>query len=210
MTAEPQHTLVEPLLAQLSGRFSIDEVGRVRDAHEFAARWHEGQWRKSGDRYIAHPLAVAEAAAAAHLDCIMVCAALLHDVIEVAGCDPECLRAEFGDEIADLVDRLKVFRYGAIVPDDDRIITLKLLDRLHNMRTIEYVEAGKQLSRSQETLELLVPHARRLGLPAVAEELQGLARHRIEVLAGDAGSEITATLSAPSAPALRIAWQRAA
>jgi guanosine-3',5'-bis(diphosphate) 3'-pyrophosphohydrolase len=138
MTAEPQRTLAEPLLAQLSGRFSGEELDRVRDAYEFAERSHEGQWRKSGDLYIAHPLAVAEAAAAARLDCTMVCACLLHDMPEDTGCDPRYLRAEFGDEIADLVDWLKAFRYGAPVPDDDQVITLKLLDRLHNMRTIEH------------------------------------------------------------------------
>jgi GTP pyrophosphokinase len=138
MTAEPQRTLAEPLLAQLSSRFSGEELDRVRDAYEFAERSHEGQWRKSGDLHIAHPLAVAEAAAAARLDSTMVCACLLHDVPEDTGCDPQNLRAEFGDEIADLVDRLKAFRYGAPVPDDNQVITLKLLDRLHNMRTIEH------------------------------------------------------------------------
>jgi (p)ppGpp synthase/HD superfamily hydrolase len=64
MTAESEHTLVGPLLAQLSGRFSAAELDQVRDAYEFAARRHEGQRRKSGDQYITHPLAVAEAAAA--------------------------------------------------------------------------------------------------------------------------------------------------
>ena len=146
--------------------------------------------------YITHPLAVAEAAAAARLDCIMVCAALLHDVPEDTDCARGLLRAEFGDEVADLVERLTAFRYGAAVPDDDRVITLKLLDRLHNMRTIEYVDTGQQLTRSRETLELLVPHARRLGLPVVADELQELARHRIEVLTGEGGAGMTATLYA--------------
>jgi HD domain len=155
-----------------------------------------GQRRKSGDRYITHPLAVAEAAATAGLDCAMVCAALLHDVLEDTACDPEYLRAEFGGEIANLVDRLAAFRFGAAVPDDDRVITLKLLDRLHNMRTIEYVRTGKQLSRSRETLDLHVPHARRLGLPAVADELQELALHRIQLPAGEADGEITAALCA--------------
>ena len=76
MTAESQHSpLAGPLLARLSGRFSARELDRVRGACEFAARWHEGQRRKSGDRYITHPLAVAEAAATAGLDCAMVCAA---------------------------------------------------------------------------------------------------------------------------------------
>ena len=195
MMAESPHSPVEPLLTQLSGTFAPDELDQVRRAYEFADRWHEGQWRKSGDPYITHPLAVAEAAAAAPLDSTMVCAALLHDVLEDTDCDPGLLRAEFGDEVADLVEQLTASRDGAAVPDDDRAITLKVLDRLHNMRTIEYVDTVKQLSKSRETLDLLVPHARRLGLPVVADELQQLARHRIEVLAGEGGGT-TATLCA--------------
>jgi (p)ppGpp synthase/HD superfamily hydrolase len=126
----------------------------------------------------------------------MVCAALLHNLLEETACDPEDLRAEFGDEIADLVHRLTALQLGSTVPDDDRVITLKLLDRLHNMRTIEYTSTGKQLSKSRETLELLVPHARRLGLPVIADELRDLARHRIKALAGESVGEITATLCA--------------
>src|SRR6516225_3243266 len=98
MMAESPHSPVEPLLTQLSGTFAPDELDQVRRAYEFADRWHEGQWRKSGDPYITHPLAVAEAAAAAPLDSTMVCAALLHDVLEDTDCDPRLLRAEFGDE----------------------------------------------------------------------------------------------------------------
>jgi HD domain len=195
MTEQPQHSLAEPLLAQLSGRFSPEELDRVRRAVEIAARWHEGQWRKSGDPYITHPLAVAEAAAAAGLDCTMVCAALLHDVLEDTDCDPEYLRAEFGEDVVHLIERHTEFDHGGAAPDDDQVITLKLLDRLHNMRTIEHLDSGKQLSKSRETLPL-VPHARRLGLPAVADELQELARHQIELLGGEGGGAITATLCA--------------
>jgi HD domain-containing protein len=195
MTEQSQHGLAGPLLAQLSGRFSAQELAQVAHAFDFADRWHEGQRRKSGDRYVTHPLAVAEAAATVGLDCTMVCAALLHDVLEDTDCDPELLRAEFGVEVADLVERHTALSHGDGAPDDDQAITLKLLDRLHNMRTIEYLDAGKQLSRSRQTLELLVPQARRLGLPVVADELQELARRRIEVLGGEGGG-ITATLCA--------------
>lgn len=196
MTEQSHHSPVEPLLAQLSRRFSQEELGQVRNAYEVAARWHEGQWRKSGERYITHPLAVAELGAAAGLDCAMVCAALLHDVLEDTDCDPEYLRAEFGEEVTHLVERLTAFDCGWEAPDDDQVIRLKLLDRLHNMRTIQYVDADRQLSKSRETLNLLVPHAQRLGLPLIAEELQELARHRLAVLGGEAGGEITATLCA--------------
>jgi hypothetical protein len=195
MTEQPQHSLAEPLLAQLSGRFSPAELDQVAHAFDVADRWHEGQRRKSGDRYITHPLAVAEAAATLRLGCTMVCAALLHDVLEDTDCDPELLRAEFGAEVADLVERHMALSHGEEAPDDDQAITLQLLDRLHNMRTIEYLDAGQQLSRSRQTLELLVPQARRLGLPVVADELQELARHRIERLAGEGGG-MAATLCA--------------
>jgi len=203
MTANSQHSLAEPLLAQLSGRFSPEELDQVRHAYEVAARWHEGQWRKSGDRYITHPVAVAEAAAAAGLDCTMVCAALLHDVLEDTACEAGQLRAEFGGDVADLVERLTTFPDPADAPDD-RVITLKLLDRLHNMRTIQYIDADKQLSKSHDTLELLVPHARRLGLPVIGNELQEMARHRLEVLGGEAGGGITATLCALRLGALTL------
>jgi HD domain len=196
MTTESRHSPVEPLLAQLSGRFGPGELDRVRNAYEFAARWHDGQQRRSGDPYITHPLAVAEAAGAASLDCIVVCAALLHDVLEDTDCDRELLRAEFGDEVTDLVEGLSAFRYEAAGPDDDRVIALGLLDRLHNMRTIEHLDPAKQLSKSQQTLELHVPHARRLGLAVVADELKELAQHRIEVLTAEGGGGITATLCA--------------
>ena len=196
MTPRSPHSSVEPLLAELSGRFGSAELDQVRRAYEFAARWHQGQLRKSGDPYITHPLAVAEAAAAARLDCIMVCAALLHDVVEDTDCEPELVRDQFGDDVADLVERLSAFRLGAAERDDDRVVILKLLDRLHNMRTIEYVETGKQLTRSRETLELLVPRARRLGWAVVADELEELAQHRIDVLTGDGSGGITATLCA--------------
>ncbi len=195
MTEQPQHSLAEPLLAQLSRRFSPAELDRVRHAVEIATRWHEGQWRKSGDPYITHPFAVAEAAAEASLDCTMVCAALPHDVLEDSDCDPEYLRAEFGEDVVHLIERHTELDRGAAAPDDDRVITLKLLDRLHNMRTIEHLDTSKQLSKSRETLAL-VPHARRLGLPAVADELQELARHQIELLGGEGGGAITATLCA--------------
>jgi hypothetical protein len=196
MTAQ-HHALVEALLAQLSGRFSPEELDRVRRAYEFAECWHQGQWRKSGDPYITHPLAVAAAAADVEADCTVVCAALLHDVLEDTGCDPQFLRAEFGDEIAGLVDRLMVFSHSVTLPEDDRqVLMLKLLDRLHNMQTIRYMDPGKQLSRSRQTLALHVPHARRLGLTGIADQLQELAQERVRDLASQPGVEITTTLRA--------------
>ncbi|GAB2864015.1 hypothetical protein GCM10027176_77400 [Actinoallomurus bryophytorum] len=175
-------SLIEPLLDRLAGVYSGAELGLVRQAYEVAARRHDGQLRKSGDPYITHPVAVATLAATVGLGCHLVCAALLHDLPSEPGYDPAPLRAEFGDDVVSLIEAIEAS--GAAVPWDDRVITLKLLDRLHNMRTIEYLDEDKQVLRSRHTLDLLVPHAQRLGHDVVADELQALARHRLRTLAG--------------------------
>jgi (p)ppGpp synthase/HD superfamily hydrolase len=101
MMAGSAQSLVEPLLAQLTGRFSQEELERVRHAYAVAARWHAGQWRKSRDPYIVHPVAVAEVAAEVGMDCTMVCAALLHDVLEDTACDRE--QGNAGTAVATLI-----------------------------------------------------------------------------------------------------------
>jgi hypothetical protein len=126
--------------------------------------------------------AVATLAATVGLGCHLVCAALLHDLPNEPGYDPVPLRAEFGDDVVSLIEELDA--YGPAVPEDDRVMALKLLDRLHNMRTIEYLDEDKQVLRSRHTLDLLVPHAQRLGRDLIADELQTLARHRLRTLAG--------------------------
>ncbi|MGE5289582.1 MAG: HD domain-containing protein [Micromonosporaceae bacterium] len=184
MMAQTPPALIGPLLNQLSGRFFSTELGLVRNAYEVAARWHDGQLRKSGDPYITHPVAVATLAADAGQGCAMVCAALLHDVLTDTDCDPALLRAQFGDEVTSLVEGLAAYGRTGSEPGDDRIVILKLLDRLHNMRTIQYVDESKQVLRSRQTLDLFVPRAQRLGLDLVAGELQELALDRLRALAG--------------------------
>lgn len=186
----PQQALIQPLLAQLSVRFSPQELSRVRKAAGFAAIWHQGQLRRSGDAYITHPVAVAELAAEAGQDCATVCAALLHDVLEDTPCGPELLRVEFGEEVTSLVEAVTAFHAGQASPDDDRAMILTLLDRLHNMRTIEHLAVDKQVRKSREALQEYVPYAEQLGLRSVADELQELARHRLRVLADESGDEI--------------------
>jgi hypothetical protein len=166
--------------------YSGGELDLVRRAYEVAERCHDGQLRKSGDPYITHSVAVATLAVTAGLGCHLVCAALLHDLPGEPGYDPAPLRAEFGDDVVSLIEALEAYTAAATVPDDDRIITLRLLDRLHNMRTIEYLDEDKQVLRSRHTLDLLVPHAQRLGHDRVADELQALARHRLRTLTGGA------------------------
>jgi hypothetical protein len=181
--------LLEPLLARLPADLPATERDGIRRAYEFAARCHEGQLRKSGDPYITHPVAVAEIAIDSGLDGATVCAALLHDVIEDTGCDAARLREEFGDEITTLVQNTteldRCHDQAAIDAADDHALTLKVLDRLHNMRTLQYLDQEKQRLKSRQTLDLMAPLARRLGLRDVSDELESIARDRLTLLPGD-------------------------
>jgi hypothetical protein len=183
-------TLLEPLLARLPADVPVTERDRIRRAYEFAARHHEGQSRKSGDPYITHPVAVAEIAIDSGLDASTVCAALLHDVIEDTECDAARLREEFGDEITTLVQNTteldRCHDQAAIDAADDHALTLKVLDRLHNMRTLQYLDQDKQRLKSRQTLDLMAPLGRRLGLQDVSDELESIARDRLTLLSGNA------------------------
>ncbi|MEV5750498.1 HD domain-containing protein [Actinoallomurus sp. NPDC052308] len=186
------NAVLEPLLARLPDDLLATERDRIRRAYEFASRCHEGRFRKSGDPYITHPLAVAEIAAGSGLDGATVCAALLHDVIEDTGCDAARLREEFGDEIAILVESVTELDRRrdetAIDTADDRVLALKVLDRLHNMRTLRYLDEDKQRLKCRHTLDLMAPLARRLGLRDVSDELASIARDHLAVLSEDTGA----------------------
>jgi predicted HD phosphohydrolase len=173
---------VDSIISRLPAETTDSERERIRRAHAFAARLHDGRRRHSGDPFITHPVAVAEIAADAGLDAQMICAALLHDVLSDADCDEADLNFEFGDEIASLVrglTDLEALEPADLHTADERVLTLKLLDRLHNMQTLQYVDQQKQLTKSQETLELMTPLAVRLGLNHIADELETLARARL-------------------------------
>jgi hypothetical protein len=182
MTGSSDHALLGGLIRGLPADLPEPEWRQVRRAFEVAARQHAGQYRKSGDPYITHPVAVAEIAIECGFGTPMVCAALLHDVVEDTPYDAARLRDEFGDEVASLVIGLTDVERGSPEPADPRILALKLLDRLQNMRTIQYIEEDKQRRKCRETLELMTPVARRLGLDGVADELEVLATDRLGVL----------------------------
>ncbi|MFA1546126.1 HD domain-containing protein [Actinomadura chokoriensis] len=175
---------LETLLAQLPADLPVTDRDRIRRAYEFAARHHAGQHRKSGDPYITHPLAVAQIAAGSGLDDVVICAALLHDVIEDTGCDAVRLRERFGDEIATLVESMVALDRdeAGIATADHRVLTLKVLDRLHNMRTLQYLDEDKQRLKSRHTLEAMAPLAWRLGLRDVSDELTSIALNRLAAL----------------------------
>jgi hypothetical protein len=176
----------------LLSRLPDTERAQVRHVYEFAARCHEGRTRKSGDPYITHPVAVAEIAVEVGLDIPAICAALLHDVIEAPGPDVCQLRAKFGGEIATLVEDItELDRWhdrDALDAADDRAVVLKVLDRLHNMRTLRHLDRDKQRLKSRQTLDVMVPLAERVGLRDVSHELATIARDRLTDLSADTGA----------------------
>ena len=165
---------------------------RVRKAYLFAQKRHEGQKRKSGEPYIIHPIAVAEIVAEIGLDTDAIVAALLHDCLEDTVTSHDELAAEFGTSVAELVEgvtKLTRVEYSTseeqqmenlrkmflAMSKDIRVILIKITDRLHNMRTMQYQSPEKQISKSTETMEIYAPLAHRLGMQKIKWELEDLA-----------------------------------
>jgi GTP pyrophosphokinase len=184
--------LLDELLADVTAYKAGADTELVASAFAFAAEHHEGQQRRSGEAFINHPFGVAKICAELHLDEQTIAAALLHDVVEDTSVDLEDVQAEFGDEIAKLVEGVtKLTRvhfqsrehaeaenYRKLIvamAEDVRVILIKLADRLHNLRTIEYLGKQKQVQKARETLEVYAPLAHRLGIHALKWELEDLA-----------------------------------
>jgi len=165
------------------------DVARIRQAHDFAESAHLGQFRASGEPYISHPVAVTQICADWRLDADALMAALLHDVIEDQDVSKQALLERFGAEVAEIVDGLsklerlefatkaeqqaESFRKMLLaMARDVRVILIKLADRLHNMRTLDAVNPEKRRRVARETLDIYAPIAHRLGLNALARELQ--------------------------------------
>jgi hypothetical protein len=173
----------DPLPSELSGlSYSGPELELIRQAYVVAAHWHRDQWRRSGDPYVTHCVAVARILADLGMDAATVCAGLLHDVPADTGCPPDRLLAEFGSEIMSMVgsviglDPLPAESVAVMLENTDRrVLAVKLADRLHNMQTINHVLPDMQRRKSRETLDLLAPVAGRLGLDNVKEQLEDLA-----------------------------------
>ncbi|CAG0960461.1 GTP diphosphokinase / guanosine-3',5'-bis(diphosphate) 3'-diphosphatase [Burkholderiales bacterium] len=168
------------------------EVSLVESAYEFSEAAHRGQFRKTGDPYITHPLAVASILSEWRLDAQGLCAALLHDVMEDTAVSKAEIEHKFGKVVAALVDgvskldqmefqtreqaQAENFRKMLLAMAKDlRVILIKLADRLHNMRTLDVMEPGQRQRIAQETLDIFAPIANRLGLNALYQELQDLA-----------------------------------
>ncbi|MDA3039297.1 MAG: bifunctional (p)ppGpp synthetase/guanosine-3',5'-bis(diphosphate) 3'-pyrophosphohydrolase [Actinomycetota bacterium] len=182
---------IGPMVARFKGPNSDQQVDLVARAYQKAKVAHQRQRRKSGEPYIVHPVAVATIVAAIGLDEFTVAAALLHDAVEDTGCTLEEVEAEFGHEVAVLVDgvtkldRLRfdskeaqqaaTFRKMLVAMSKDlRVLIIKLADRLHNLRTIGALPAWKQERTARETLDVYAPLAHRLGMQDIKSQLEDL------------------------------------
>ncbi len=190
-TGEKHLELLDALLAELDGYSGELDRDLIIRAFSFAAAAHEGQQRRSGEPFIMHPVGVATICAGLRLDEQTIAAALLHDVVEDTDTSLDRVRDEFGDEVAQLVDgvtkltrvqfqsreQAEAENYRKMVvamAEDVRVILVKLADRLHNLRTIEYLGRQKQIQKAKEALEVYAPLAHRLGIHAVKWELEDL------------------------------------
>ena len=188
---EPE-VLYEDLIRTISSYHPSEDFSMIRKAYEVADRQHAGQKRRSGEPYIIHPLCVAIILADLEMDKETIAAALLHDVVEDTGMTLSELEKEFGADVAHLVDgvtKLTQLNYDkdkiemqaenlrkmfVAMAKDIRVILIKLADRLHNLRTLQYQSQEKQIEKARETLDIYSPIADRLGISKVKIELDDL------------------------------------
>ncbi|WP_026263548.1 RelA/SpoT family protein [Paenibacillus sanguinis] len=183
---------IEQLLEKASAYIKEPDLGRIREAYEFADQAHHGQLRKSGEAYILHPLAVADIVVGMQMDVLSVIAALLHDVVEDTTVSLKEIQERFGGDCALLVDgltKLERIKFRSkeeqqnenyrkmfiAMAQDIRVIVIKLADRLHNMRTLKYQSEESQRRIAYETLEIFCPIANRLGISAIRWEMEDIA-----------------------------------
>ena len=181
---------IERLLEKISS-YNIEEIDRVKKAYELASKMHENQFRQSGEPYIIHPLNVCSLLADMHADGDTLCAGMLHDVVEDTDETIEQIEIEFNGEVAKLVDGVtkisnltfnnnreattaNLRRIITSIETDVRIMIIKLADRLHNMRTLQFKSPEKQIKNAKETLEIYVPIAYYLGAYRMKCELEDL------------------------------------
>ena len=168
---------------------SSEDIKKIQKAYSFAFYAHMGQKRKDGSDYITHPVAVTEILLELKMDCDSICAALMHDVLEDCNVQKSNLAKVFGDDVAHIVDGVSKLgkidlknvadknannlqKMALAMANDVRVILVKLCDRLHNMRTIEFVPRKKQIQKSKETLDLYGPLALRVGMQDIRAELE--------------------------------------
>ncbi|WP_369600884.1 bifunctional (p)ppGpp synthetase/guanosine-3',5'-bis(diphosphate) 3'-pyrophosphohydrolase [Hahella sp. SMD15-11] len=182
---------IDALAERLSKHFEPHQVQLVQRAYYYAEQAHEGQYRRSGEPYVTHPLAVANILAELGLDHETLAAAMLHDVIEDTGIPREAIARQFGETVAHLVDGVSkltkvedrtreemqadnYFKMIHATSTDLRVIVVKLADRLHNMRTLGAMPEKKRKQKARETLQVFAPWARALGMHMLYTQLEDL------------------------------------
>ncbi len=188
----PDMTIYEPLKEMLINQHRPEQdIKEIEEAYIFAAKLHAGQYRISEEPYIIHPVEVAKILTDLMMDKHTIIAALLHDIIEDTGTAPETIKEKFGDDVLNLVQgvtKLGKYQFKSkeerqaenfrrmfiAMANDVRVIFLKLADRLHNMRTLNYMATAKQQKIAQETLDIFAPLANRLGIGKIKAELEDL------------------------------------
>jgi guanosine-3',5'-bis(diphosphate) 3'-pyrophosphohydrolase len=214
----PVEDAIEPLLRAHRAAHPRADLGMLRHAYEVAERMHSGQLRRSGEPFITHPVAVATILAELGVDTTTLVAALLHDIVEDTVYTLEQARADFGDQVAQLVDgvtKLDKLRLGdaaeaetirkliLAMARDLRVLVIKLADRIHNMRTLRFQPPHKQQRIARATLDVLVPLADRLGIQVFKRELEDLAFATLEPEAHRATTELLRELTARGEAALQ-------
>ena len=196
--ADTVEELYRELEAKVREARPREDLSGLAEAFQFAALRHRDQWRESGEPYIVHPLHTALTLAEMNMDLVCLQTGLLHDVVEDAGATLEEVHKRFGEEVARCVDgvtklsKLKFYsrevrqaesvrKMLLAMVDDVRVVIVKLADRLHNMRTLEYLKDPERRQRvAQETLEIYAPIAHRLGMGRIRGELEDLAFRYLE------------------------------
>ena len=186
------------MIATIRAYRPTTDLSEIEKAYKIASKAHEGQKRKSGEPYIIHPLCVAIILAELELDKETIVAGILHDVVEDTVMTREEIAKEFSEEVALLVDGVTKLTQLDLSQDkievqaenlrkmflamakDIRVILIKLADRLHNLRTMQYQSPAKQIEKSRETMDIYAPLAHRLGISKIKVELDDLSLKYLE------------------------------
>ncbi|RCW43789.1 MULTISPECIES: bifunctional (p)ppGpp synthetase/guanosine-3',5'-bis(diphosphate) 3'-pyrophosphohydrolase [unclassified Halanaerobium] len=188
---------LDDLLKRIKNYMDNPDIDFIKKAYNYAAAAHEGQYRVSGEPFVDHPLGVAIILADLELDVVSIVSSMLHDVVEDTEISSDDIADEFGDEVAHLVDGVtkltrmefktkedqqaeSLRKMFVAMAEDIRVVLIKLADRLHNMRTLNYLKKEKRIEKSQETLEIYAPLAHRLGMSRIKWELEDLAFRYIQ------------------------------
>jgi len=188
---------LEAMLKLVHANRPTEDLSLIRKAWEFSVQHHRGQMRASGEPYIIHPLEVAEVLAEMRMDSTAIAAGLLHDSVEDTPATNAEIVANFGEQVAHIVEGVtnidkiefanredrqaeNVRKMLLAMVSDVRVVLIKLADRLHNMRTLEYLKPERQLAIARETMDIYAPLAHRLGMGKVRGELEDLAFRYID------------------------------